>query len=70
MNELKIFQNSEFGELGVMMIDGKEYFPAAQCARLLEPVQYLFSHIFSANFAAYCVKNTYHTSVCLRIFSL
>ena len=35
MNELKIFQNSEFGELGVMMIDGKEYFPAAQCARLL-----------------------------------
>ncbi len=37
---------------------------------ILEPVQYLFSHIFSANFAAYCVKNTYHTSVCLRIFSL
>ncbi len=35
MNELKIFQNSEFGELGVMMIDGKEYFSAAQCARLL-----------------------------------
>lgn len=35
MNELKIFQNSEFGELGVMMIDGKEYFPAAQCARIL-----------------------------------
>ena len=28
MNELKIFQNSEFGELGVMTIDGKEYFPA------------------------------------------
>ena len=35
MNELKIFQDREFGELGVMMIDGKEYFPAAQCARLL-----------------------------------
>lgn len=35
MNELKVFQNSEFGELGVMMIDGKEYFPAAQCARIL-----------------------------------
>lgn len=35
MNELKIFQNSEFGELGVMMIDDKEYFPAAQCARIL-----------------------------------
>ncbi len=35
MNELKVFQNSEFGELGVMVIDGKEYFPAAQCARIL-----------------------------------
>lgn len=35
MNELKIFQNSDFGELGVMMIDGKKYFPAAQCARIL-----------------------------------
>ncbi|MCM1530522.1 MAG: hypothetical protein NC093_11080 [Alistipes sp.] len=32
---LKFFQNSEFGELGVMMIDGKEYFPAVQCARIL-----------------------------------
>ncbi len=35
MNEHKIFQNSEFGELGVMMIDGKEYFPATQCAKIL-----------------------------------
>lgn len=32
MNELKVFSNSEFGELGVMLIDGKEYFPATQCA--------------------------------------
>ena len=35
MNELKVFQNSEFGELGVMIIDGKEYFPATQCAKIL-----------------------------------
>lgn len=35
MNELKVFSNSEFGELGVMLIDGKEYFPATQCAKLL-----------------------------------
>lgn len=35
MNELKVFHNSEFGELGVMMIDGKEYFPATQCAKIL-----------------------------------
>lgn len=35
MNELKVFSNSEFGELGVMLIDGREYFPATQCAILL-----------------------------------
>lgn len=35
MNELKVFSSSEFGELGVMLIDGKEYFPAIQCAKIL-----------------------------------
>ncbi|MDE6020697.1 MAG: hypothetical protein K2H01_06860 [Ruminococcus sp.] len=35
MNELKVFQNSEFGDLGIMLIDGKEYFPATQCAKIL-----------------------------------
>lgn len=35
MNELRVFQNSEFGELGIMLIDGKEYFPASACARML-----------------------------------
>ena len=35
MNELKVFSSSEFGELGVMLIDGKEYFPATQCASQL-----------------------------------
>lgn len=35
MNQLQVFQNSEFGELQVMTIDGKEYFPATQCARIL-----------------------------------
>lgn len=35
MNELKVFQNSEFGELGILLIDGKEYFPATQCAEIL-----------------------------------
>lgn len=32
---LKIFQNSEFGELRVLTIDGKEYFTATQCAKIL-----------------------------------
>lgn len=35
MNELKVFSNTEFGKLGVMLIDGKEYFPATQCAKIL-----------------------------------
>ena len=35
MNELKVFQNSEFGDLGILLIDGKEYFPATQCAKIL-----------------------------------
>lgn len=35
MNELKVFSSTEFGELGVMVIDGKEYFPAKHCANIL-----------------------------------
>ena len=34
-NEMQIFENSEFGELGVLEIDGKPYFPAAACAKAL-----------------------------------
>lgn len=35
MNNLQVFKNTEFGELKVLVIDGKEYFPAADCARML-----------------------------------
>ena len=35
MNDIKIFSNTEFGELGIMLIDGEEYFPATQCAKIL-----------------------------------
>lgn len=35
MNEMQVFKNSEFGELGVLQIDGKEYFPAKACAKAL-----------------------------------
>lgn len=35
MGRLQIFKSSEFGELGVMNIEGKEYFPASDCARML-----------------------------------
>jgi len=35
MNRLQVFRNSEFGSLGVLIIDGKEMFPATDCARLL-----------------------------------
>lgn len=35
MNELKVFENTEFGKFGIMLIDGKEYFPATKCAEIL-----------------------------------
>lgn len=31
----KIFQNSEFGVIEIITIDGKEYFPATDCAKML-----------------------------------
>lgn len=34
-NKMQVFRNSEFGELGVVVIDGKEMFPATDCARML-----------------------------------
>lgn len=33
--DLQIFSNPEFGELKVLVADGKEYFPATDCARAL-----------------------------------
>lgn len=35
MNDLKVFENDEFGKLEVLMVNGKEYFPATKCAKVL-----------------------------------
>lgn len=35
MNEIRIFESSEFGELEVLNEEGKMYFPASACARKL-----------------------------------
>lgn len=35
MTELKSFTNSEFGTLQIVTINGKEYFPATDCAKIL-----------------------------------
>ena len=35
MENLKTFENSEFGNLGILDVDGKLMFPAARCAELL-----------------------------------
>lgn len=35
LNALKVFENSEFGALEILLIDGEEYFPATQCAKIL-----------------------------------
>jgi len=34
-NTMQVFENSEFGKLGVLTIDGKPHFPATECAILL-----------------------------------
>lgn len=34
-NQIQAFENSEFGRLDVLMIEGKEHFPATECARML-----------------------------------
>lgn len=56
MNDLKVFSNSEFGELGVLIVDGKEWFPATQCAKLLgyaDPYKAIKQHCKSDGWAFY-----------------
>jgi prophage antirepressor-like protein len=46
-NNIQIFTASEFGELGVVTIDGKYYFPATYCAKILgysEPEKAIRTH--------------------------
>lgn len=35
MNELQVFEHSEFGKLNIVVINDKEYFPATECAKIL-----------------------------------
>jgi len=35
MNELQVFTHPDFGEIGIIEIDGKPYFPATKCAEAL-----------------------------------
>ena len=35
MNDIKVFENIEFGKLEVLWENGKEYFPAKRCAEIL-----------------------------------
>ena len=34
-NNIQIFENENFGQIEVLMIDGKPHFPASECARIL-----------------------------------
>jgi len=34
-NQVQIFENQEFGELKVLMVGDKPYFPATECAKIL-----------------------------------
>lgn len=35
MNDIKVFENIEFGKLEVLWEKGKAYFPAKRCAEIL-----------------------------------
>ena len=35
INNLQVFRNTEFGEIVVLVVDGRELFPATECARML-----------------------------------
>lgn len=35
MNDIQVFTSSEFGQLQVLTVDGKQFFPASECARVL-----------------------------------
>jgi len=46
-NSIQVFENSEFGKLEVMTIDGKPFFPATECAKILgykEPEKAIRTH--------------------------
>jgi prophage antirepressor-like protein len=34
-NQVQQFYNAEFGSIEILMIDGKPYFPASECAKIL-----------------------------------
>ena len=34
-NNIQVFENSEFGKLGVLMLNDKPYLPATDCAKIL-----------------------------------
>lgn len=47
MQELQIFRHQDFGEMGLIEIDGKPYFPATACAKMLgykRPADAIASH--------------------------
>ena len=52
MNNLQVFENSEFGRLEVYEINGKPYFPAAKCAGILgysNPLKAIRDHCKGVN---------------------
>ena len=34
-NQIQVFEHSEFGKLEMLTIDGKPFFPATECAKIL-----------------------------------
>jgi prophage antirepressor-like protein len=61
MSELQVFQNSKFGNLEVLTIEGKEWFPATEVAKKLgykDPYKAIKQHTKSKGWANHLVPST------------
>ena len=64
MSEIKVFENSEFGKLQIVTIEGKEYFPASECASLLgyaKPRNAIATHCRGALIRGVCINGIKQT---------
>jgi prophage antirepressor-like protein len=65
-NQVQIFTSKEFGELEIITIDGKPYFPATECAKALghkNPERAIRTHCKGVTEMVTPTKNQYGTTI-------
>ena len=69
-NQIQTFENKEFGKLEVLMLDGRPYFPATECARVLgysNPHEAIRTHCKGVRKMLTPTKNQHGATVTQRI---